>query len=247
MSGPHGPPRNRLLPERRRRARLPGGVAAHPDPAHRHRDRVRVPDRGRLHGRARPGQPRRGRPERAGLSSPGPAAVCPDRGRGGPLRRGELSPVLRRPRRPCRVSLPDDRRRRARPLRRVPAAHGAHGHVPAVSRSRHRPRDGTGAARHRHPLRCQRPGCCDRRPARAVGARALPGHGGGRPRGGRRESPGRGRRPRRRPPGGGGGAPRGGAAPAAPRHPRRAPSARGPCSTPCPASSPCRSRSSGSG
>ncbi len=129
-------------------------------------------------------------------------ALRPDRGRGGPLRRGELPPVLRRPRRPCRGPLPDDRRRRARALRRVPAAHGAHGHVAAVPRARHRPRDGTGAARDRHPLRRERPGCGGRRPSRAVGARALPGHGGGRPRGGRRQSPGRGRRPRRRPPGG---------------------------------------------
>ena len=43
----------RVLPERRRRARLPGDVAAHPRPAQRRRHLLDRGDRGRLHARAR--------------------------------------------------------------------------------------------------------------------------------------------------------------------------------------------------
>ena len=251
MSGPHGPSRSRLLPQRRRRARLPGGLAAHPDAAHRDRCRLRGSHRGRVHGRPRPRQPPRRGAERARLAAAGAAALRPAGARGGPLRRDQLPALLRRLRRVRLGPLRDDRRRGGGALRRLPAAHDPHGHVAALPRARHRPRDGFGLPRHRRPLRRERAGRGGRRPSRAVGAGALPRAGGrrargrgrqprGRGRGARRGPPGRpadeaaARCPARRPPGPSGRSPRG-------------PSASGRCSTPSPGSSPSRSRSRGSG
>ena len=57
-SSPTGLRRPGVLPERRGRARLPGGLAAHPGPAERRRPLLDRRDRGRVHGWAGPGQPR---------------------------------------------------------------------------------------------------------------------------------------------------------------------------------------------
>ena len=109
----------------------------------------------------------------------------------------------------------DDRRRGGRALRRLPAAHDTHGHVAALPRARHGPRDGLGLARHRRALRHQRAGSRGRRPSRALGADALPRDGGGGARGRGRQPRGRGRGARRGPPGR--------AAPTARRRPPRRP------------------------
>src|SRR5512143_1620611 len=60
---PRRPP---VLPERRRRPRLPGRVAEAARPPQRRRPLLRRDDRGRLHGGARPRQP----PRRAPLDAP---------------------------------------------------------------------------------------------------------------------------------------------------------------------------------
>ena len=58
-ASPAAPParRARLLPQRRGRPRLPGGLAAHPRAADRGRSLFDRGDRGRVHDRPRPGQP----------------------------------------------------------------------------------------------------------------------------------------------------------------------------------------------
>ena len=252
MNGPHGPPRSRLLPQRRRRPRLPGRLAAHPDAAHRDRCRLGVSHRGRVHGRPRPGQPARRGAERARLAAAGAAGLRPAGARGGPLRRDQLPALLRRVRLFRLGPLRDDRRRGGGALRRLPAADDPDGHVAALPRARHGPRDGFGLPRHWRSLRCQRAGSGHRRPSRALGADALPRARGRGAHGRGRQPRGRGRGARRGPPGRSRGRGGGDGALPAGRPSRRGALARGPsasgrCSTPSPASSPSRSRSPGSG
>ena len=185
------PPRRRsLLPERGRRPRLPGRLAAHPGPAERRRDLLDRDHRGRLHGGARTRQPRGRRALREALAASRSRHVRTDRDRHRRLGCGERSPALRRALAPpVRVVRPAAARG-ARAVRVPDAADVPDGDVAAVPGARAGGRDGGGRADRRVPLRPQHAGRGDRRAADALGARALPRDAHGAPLRGRRQPPG---------------------------------------------------------
>ena len=127
----------RLFPERHRRARVPGDVAAHPRPAQRRRHLLGGGDRGRLHARPGGGQPRRRRGQRAAHARRRPARLCIHRARDRGVRRPERHPLLRLAVRSRGAAV------RAALARRPAARAGArgadvpHGHVAPVPGPRH--------------------------------------------------------------------------------------------------------------